>query len=210
VRALVLLLLLLNVAVFGWYSWLPHPQHSAAERPQPGKGTLRLVSETGLPPQPSPQTSSGIADLRACWESEPMVPGDRLDRFTDALRQRGYRVERMAAAGEAAGWYLVSLEEQDTLQAAAQTIERLRAKGIEDLSASPSGDGRLMIIAGHFPSRAQALARKEVIEAKGVHATVTSRAAFNPPVRLTVSGPPGGAAPSIGRWQGVNCQAGEQ
>jgi hypothetical protein len=179
-RALVLLLVILNLGVAAWWALRDTPAESA---PLPAETAPTL---TLLPPQAAPQAPMPLAEA---FESEEAaaLDGDSdgaavavprcvaLGPFADvaardAARRRlasdGARVFAREVAVAPRGWR-VWLPPQRDRAAADAMAARLRAAGIEDQYVIADGDDVHGIALGRFDSEAPAQARVEALRTAG-------------------------------------------
>lgn len=181
-RALFLILLLLNMVLFGSLrGWFGRPesgreparldQQIATERirvltePEVQQLELRAKDAKGAPPTPAPVASDSPA---ACVEIGEFVSDAQLARLRERLAALRLTDRASEQTRDRPGWYLVYLPSERTLSDAEQRAEQLRTQGMQDLLVYKEGALRYAIGIGSFRDRD--LARKEValLERRGV------------------------------------------
>jgi hypothetical protein len=167
-RAAVLLLILVNVALFG-YARLDRVAHSEAGRLQEQVEPDRIKL---LTPQQvaalGPAKVAALADV--CVEWGPFADADRARAQADLeplalgrlISQRQVIVE---------GAYWVNLGAMATRGAADRRAAELKSQGITDLSVVDFGRGQFTVSLGVFRTEAAANARAETLAARGVLGT---------------------------------------
>ena len=189
-RALLVLLVVLNLGVAAW--WLFHDDTVAPTQAEPPSGIARLALASEhpdllLPPSPvATPVETAPADAPAPTPPQPTPPpvADtclRLGPFTDAdaagkaqetLRASAKRIavrEQQAQAGRDRGWR-VYLPPATDRAAADATAERLRAAGFKDLLVVGNGAEANGIALGRFSSEDRARQHAEALRAAGFEA----------------------------------------
>jgi type IV secretory pathway VirB10-like protein len=190
-RALIVLLAVLNLGVAAWWLFRPEPAPVAAEAAPPAVARLQLTSERpdlrpAAPPQPpAPDPAPGdnaatepattgpaVAEAAAaerCVRLGPFADAAALDAARAALAPRALRLRaREEREGGGRGWrvYLPAAAAADRATADA-TAERLRAAGFSDLLVVANGTEANSIALGRFTSEARAQAHATALQAAG-------------------------------------------
>ncbi|MEN5116678.1 SPOR domain-containing protein [Luteimonas sp. TWI662] len=179
-RAIVLLLVILNLGVAAWWALRDTPAESAP-LPTETAPTLTLLAPQAASPGPVPLAEAFEGEEAAALDGDS--DGDAaaalrcvaLGPFADAAareaaRRRlagdGVRVFAREVAVAPRGWR-VWLPPQRDRAAADAVAARLRAAGIEDQYVIADGDDAHGIALGRFDSEAPARARVEALRAAG-------------------------------------------
>jgi sporulation related protein len=181
-RALFLVLLLLNMVLFGWLrGWFGHSvsgreparldQQIAAER-------IRVLTEREVQQlekravdtkvAAGPTAAAASDATVACIEIGEFANEAQLTRLRDKLTALRLTDRASEQTRDRPGWYLVYLPAEKTLSEAEQRAEQLRAQGLQDLLVFKEGTLRFAIGIGSF--RERDLARKQValLDRRGV------------------------------------------
>ncbi|HEX6137659.1 MAG TPA: SPOR domain-containing protein [Casimicrobiaceae bacterium] len=167
-RAAVLLLILVNVVLFG-YARLDRVARSEAGRlqQQVQPDRIRLLTPQQVAAL-GPTKVAALADV--CVEWGPFGDADRARAQADleplAL---GRLVSQRPVMADSAWW--VNAGALPTRAAAERRAADLRAQGISDLSVVELGRGQFTVSLGLFRSEAAAAARAETLAARGVLGT---------------------------------------
>lgn len=181
VRALIVLLLILNVGAATW--WIAHPaaRAQAAAPPSPGAARLQLVSErtTAAPPaaavpaattppaEPSPATAQA-PPARQCYSFGPFASRDAGTAASTRLQSlvQSLTLREQASATAARGWrvYLPPLPSPEQ----AKTIaDRIGAAGFSDFLIVREGAEANSIALGRYGSEQAAKKRADALIAAG-------------------------------------------
>ena len=175
-RALILLLVVLNLGVAAWWAWHPEPEATAVADPASGIARLQLLAERGDAPAraaPAPSTAPATAaptDAPApatCLRVGPFADAAAAQAALAALQPvaTGLRArERTADSGR--GWN-VGIPPQADRAAADALAGRLRAAGFNDLAVIGEGDGANGIALGRFSSEDRARKHAGDLQAAG-------------------------------------------
>ncbi|GAB3098777.1 SPOR domain-containing protein [Lysobacter terrae] len=185
VRALIVLLLILNAGAAAW--WIAHdPAPARAATPaSPGIARLQLVSERAAvappaplaaaapaattPPAEPPPATAQAAPTRECYSFGPFATRDagtaastRLQALVQSLTLR----EQAAAASTARGWrvYLPPLPSLEQAQAIA---DRIAAAGFSDFLVVREGAEANSIALGRYAGEQAAKKRADALNAAG-------------------------------------------
>ena len=176
IRALIVLLVILNVGVAAWWIFSPEPTLPAPTSMPSESPGLQLVSErasmasanriaplpatpipTTAPPIEPPAVAGGVAAAR-CMTVGPFIDASALATARNALQPRVSRlVVRQAPSGRK-GWrvWLPPLPDHASALAMAARID---AAGFKDYYVLPSGDDANGIALGRFGSTGRSLSR---------------------------------------------------
>jgi hypothetical protein len=183
-RALIVLLAVLNLGVAAWWLFRPEPAPVAAEAAPSAVARLQLASERpGLRPAPAPQiptpdpapgdnaavepAATEPAAAERCLRFGPFADAAALDAARAALAPRALRLRpREEREGGGRGWrvHLPAAADRATADA---TAERLRAAGFSDLLVVADGAEANSIALGRFTSEARAQAHASALQAAG-------------------------------------------
>src|SRR4249919_1193807 len=184
IRALIVLLVILNVGVAAWWILSPEPTLPAPTSMPTASPGLQLVSErttagsadriAPLPANPAPTAapaieSAAVADSVAatrCMTVGPFADASALATARGALQPRVSRlVVRQAPSGRK-GWrvWLPPLPDHASALAMAARID---AAGFKDYYVLPSGDDANGIALGRFGSEDAARRQQAVLQAAG-------------------------------------------
>lgn len=162
-RAMILLLVVLNLGVAAWWAWQPEGTAAVPQEPASGIARLQLLSERGA--APAPVAPAPPAPVTATTESTPPATCLRIGPFADAAAAQaaattlqplatGLRArERRVDTGR--GWN-VAIAPQADRAAADALAERLRAAGFTDLAVIADGAGANGIALGRFSNEERA------------------------------------------------------
>ncbi len=186
-RALLVLLVVLNLGVGAW--WLLHDDTVAPTRTDPPSGIARLALANEHPdllPPPSPvapPAETPPADAPAptppptpvadtCLRLGPFADADAASKAQETLRAAAKRIavrEQQTQAGRDRGWR-VYLPPAADRAAADATAERLRAAGFKDLLVVGNGAEANGIALGRFSNEDRARQHAETLRAAGFEA----------------------------------------
>jgi hypothetical protein len=178
-RALIVLLAVLNLGVAAWWLFRPEPAPAAADAAPSAVARLQLASERpDLRPVPAPQiptpdpapgdnTAAELPAPERCLRFGPFADAAALEAARAALAPRALRLRsREEREGGGRGWrvYLPAAADRATADA---TAERLRASGFSDLLVVADGTEANSIALGRFTSEARAQAHATALQAAG-------------------------------------------
>jgi hypothetical protein len=167
-RAAVLLLILVNVILFG-YARLDRAAQSEGERlaQQVQPERIRVLSAQEVAAL-TPARAAARADI--CVEWGPFADADRARAEADLEpRLLGKPVSQRPVAVDAGYW--VHLDAMPNRAAAERRAGELRAQSISDLSVIDFGRGQFTVSLGVFRTEAAASARADALTARGVAGT---------------------------------------
>lgn len=169
-RALVILLLLANVAFFAWSRWIAPGDES---RPAAAGQAPPIVLASEAPDAQAPRTLRLEPGVR-CLSLGPFRDLTDAARASTSLRGSGLTPRQRATEGAIwAGWW-VALEGVGSQEEAAPIVERLRQFGVGDAYVVPAADG-VTISLGLFTERQRALRRADEVRALGYRPELSER-----------------------------------
>lgn len=193
-RALIVLLLVLNLGVAAWW-WLRPPAPAAAPPAQAsGVPRLRLLSEVvpvrgvdrappvaiapGISATPAPPAATAaapaaaVAGAPACFTAGPFTDAATAATARTALRARGAQAdERMETVAGGGPWNVAIAPQAD--RAAAQALgQRIAAAGFTDYYVVSGGTQANAIALGRFGNQAAATRHRDALVAAGFAAQV--------------------------------------
>jgi hypothetical protein len=178
-RALILLLVCMNLGVATW--WALH--HDAQARPlpatEPGIASLTLYSESSHARLPVPPLAQGAAPALAvdavCQSLGPFESSNALRHAMDALLPKVERIQfREVQAEELRGYRVYLPAAADRAQALA-TARALSDKGIADYYVVTAGDQSNTVSLGIFHDLENATKRRDEVVALGYNAVLEPR-----------------------------------
>lgn len=193
IRALIVLLIVLNVGVAAWWISRPEPPPPALPAQPAGVPRLQLLSESGrsavpaqapAPVAPSPTPPVAAADP-AAPVAEPAAPAQcfSIGPFADqaaassAAARIGSQIARgnpRQVPGKTAQGYNVVLPPQADREAARALAQRIGAAGFDDYLVVNSGAQANGIALGRYRSREGAERRQAALRAAGFDAQLQS------------------------------------
>lgn len=185
IRALIVLLIVLNVGVAAWWISRPEPSSPALPAQPPGVPRLQLLSESGKtdapPPAQAPVPVMSSPPPAAVAAAEPATPVQcfSVGPFADqaaagsAAARIGNRITRglpREVPGKTAQGYNVALPPQADREAAQALAQRIGAAGFDDYLVVNSGAQANGIALGRYRSREGAERRQAALRAAGFDA----------------------------------------
>ena len=160
-RALIVLLLMVNLGVAGWWAFhAPPPPPSAAEVPA-GVARLQLLREA--PPRP---VVPALAASARCFSLGPFTTPDAARAAQARLQHALLRLRAREAQAPVAAWR-VFLPPQASLADAQGVAGQLAAVGIRDVAVVTTGDQRNGVALGRYDSHDLAQRRQAALQAAG-------------------------------------------
>lgn len=183
-RALIVLLAVLNLGVAAWWLFRPDTAPVAAETAPSGIARLQLLSErptkpsasTAKTPPPEPEKASATAETEPpaaperCFRFGPFADADALAAAQAALRPGALRLRsRETREDDGRGWrvFLPAAADRAAADAAA---DKLKAAGFTDLLVVGDGAEANSIALGRFSNEARAQQHAEALRAAGFEA----------------------------------------
>jgi len=173
-RALIVLLLMLNLGVALWWTMRAEPVAPAPAQPPAGIAHLQLLSEAPPRVAPAPIASEAsamtpptVAAKPICVAFGPFADAAALEAARVRLQAQTLRLRaREATTATATGWQVVLPPFAD--RAAAQAAaERIKAAGFEDYYVQPEGDNANGIALGRYGNEEAARRREAALQAAG-------------------------------------------
>lgn len=182
-RALIVLLLVLNLGLAAW--WISRPGAAPVPLPEPPAGVPRLqllgeapgptsrpsAAATQSPIQTSMPSSQSTAAMR-CFAFGPFDDDAGATRATATLASRVLRSRVRSAADISARGWDVLLPPFPNRAAAQAAADRLAAAGVADLYILAEGDDANAIALGRYRSEGAAQRRQAELQAAGFAATI--------------------------------------
>jgi hypothetical protein len=151
VRAVLLVLLLVNLAFFAWAQWLAPDDAALPVSPRVEAPRLQLASEAGAVVPPSGDR---------CVTVGPFASSELAARARATLLDSGYPSIPREQTSSAIDGYWVFLEAPTTPAAERRLLDRLRRGGITDAQALGDGEARRISL-GIFSDETRAIAQSE-------------------------------------------------
>jgi hypothetical protein len=170
-RALIVLLVVVNLGVAAWWATRAPPPAPAAPAAPAGVPRLQLLHEMPRPAAPSPVPATPAAPTQ-CFRFGPYASPAALRRaHARVLPQVLAADSREEASGTASGWrvYMPPLPSRAEAQA---IVDRLSAAGIDDLMLVPDGAEANAIALGRYSSESGARRRQAALANAGFTAQV--------------------------------------
>jgi len=196
-RALIVLLLVLNLGVAAWWLLRDAPAEPARTASAADLPSLRLVSELpaaerarmladpagGMQAAPAQQpvadtqddTATDVATTPArCYAFGPFADADAAEAARIALAGAGRRLSTRREAGRSGGHWDVRMPAQADRAAAQALAARIDAAGFKDYYVIATGAAANSIALGRFGDEATALRHQAALQAAGFAAMVDS------------------------------------
>ena len=165
-RALIVLLVVVNLGVAAWWATRAPPAAPAAPVAPEGVPRLQLLREAPRPARPAPVVATPAVPAR-CFRFGPFATPAALRRaYARVLPQVLDADSREEASGAASGWrvYMPPLPSRAEAQA---VVDRLTAAGIDDLMLVRDGAEANGIALGRYSSESGARRRQAALAAAG-------------------------------------------
>ncbi|MDR6843273.1 SPOR domain-containing protein [Pseudoxanthomonas sacheonensis] len=188
IRALIVLLIVLNLGVAAWWISRPEPLPPALPAQPAGVPRLQLLSESGkaaaVVPQPPAPTASAAPIVAApavapvakpaapaqCFSVGPFADQAAAKSAAARLGSQASRSNPREIPGKAAQGYNVVLPPQADREAAQALAQRIGAAGFDDYLVVNSGAQTNGIALGRYRSREGAERRQSALRAAGFDA----------------------------------------
>jgi hypothetical protein len=199
VRIAFALLLLANIAWYGWTHWVAPPDEAPATAAAPAGRGLQLAREA-TPSKPTVTAAAQAANH--CLSLGPFNDLTDAARASTLLREN--ELEPRQRAGEGVVWkgYWVTIEGVPDRAAANAVIERLRRAGVADAYAMPAEGKEVTISLGLFSERQRALRRLDDAKAVGLAPRIVDRERTGTVYWIDVDVVPPAELPDAARLQG--------
>jgi hypothetical protein len=198
VRLAFALLLLANLAWYGWTHWISTPDEAPATAAAPAGRGLQLAREAS----PSQAMALAAQGPNHCLSLGPFTDLTDAARASTLLREN--ELEPRQRAGEGVVWkgFWVTLEGVPDRAAATAIIERLRRAGVADAYAMPAEGRNVTISLGLFSERQRALRRLDDAKAVGLAPRIVDRERKGTVYWIDVDVVPPAKLPDAARLQG--------
>lgn len=173
-RALIVLLLVLNIGVGAWWATRDAPPPPAEPAQPAGVPRLQLLHEAprrASPPTPRPAAAEATAPVQ-CLRFGPYASPAALRRAHARIQGRAIVVRVRELPGEAPEGWRVYMPPLPSAAAAEAQVVRMAAAGIEDLVVLREGEQANGIALGRYSTEATALRRRAALAAAGFQAQV--------------------------------------
>lgn len=220
IRALIVLLAVLNLGVAAW--WLTRPEPAASPLPEVPAGVTRLeLVESTVPSSAAPQAavtattppSSPAAPAapptaaRACFRAGPFAERAAADLARGRIDPTVGRAIPREMPGKGASGYRVSLPPMASREEAVAMAQRIGAAGFDDFLVINQGEETNGIALGRYRSREGAERRQAQLAAAGFPARVHAIGEEGPSRWwLDVAAPAGTTAMALRPLAGVPVQ----
>lgn len=202
-RALIVLLLCMNVGVALWWAGhreLAPPAQPATER---GVSSLRLLSEIERPPtrvNDAAELSTApeaVSAASVCLSLGPFATPAELRRSMNLLMPRVERIQFREVAATALRGYRVFLPAAGSRAQALESARTLSTRGISDYYVVTAGDQQNTVSLGIFRTLENASKRRDAVAALGFNPSLEARTEAVPQWWIDV------AAPADFDWQSL-------
>lgn len=184
IRALIVLLIVLNVGVAAWWISRPEPSPSALPAQPEGVPRLQLLSESGksaapppaqapvpvAPPPPATVAAVEPAKPAQCFSVGPFADQAAARSAATRIGSQITRTNPREVPGKTAQGYNVVLPPQADREAAQALAQRIGAAGFDDYLVVNSGAQANGIALGRYRSREGAERRQAALRAAGFDA----------------------------------------
>lgn len=191
-RALIVLLLVLNLGVAAWWMFRSPPVPAAAPSEPAGIARLQLLSEAAPAsptPAASPQTAAPAvapdavagaavgppetsAPAPQCFTAGPFADDAAARRALAALQASGLQGNARSEAGARGGTWAVAMPPQADRAAAQALAQRIAAAGFSDYYIVSQGEQANAIALGRFGNEATAQRHRDALQAAGFTAVL--------------------------------------
>lgn len=179
-RYLLILLLLVNVLLFGWMAMHPVTEEEKVLPPvAPGIAQLRLLSEQQVA-ESTPDEKSEDQEIaagsdgqepqeivRTCYTLGPMMSEKALEKLRSRLEERGYSVETRSIEQQETAGSWVYLPPYENRKQALKIAAELARKGIKDYYVVTDKEFRNAVSLGLFSDKGRANRRMAHIRTLG-------------------------------------------
>lgn len=178
-RALILLLLCMNIGVAIWWAAHRDPPIAAPSKTEVGTSSLVLLSESErLPVDDAAELSSApevLSPNSVCLSLGPFSTPADLRRAMNVLLPKVERIQYREVAAVALRGYRVFLPAAGSRAQALETARALSAQGISDYYVVTAGDQQNTVSLGIFRALENATARHDQVAKLGYDPTVEAR-----------------------------------
>lgn len=187
-RALIVLLLVLNLGVAAWWLTRARPAPPTPFQRAPGVARLQLSGETGASTAPAPQRRPQALAVSQCVSLGPFADQPAAERARVQLQPYALSIDmRREYAGTADSWrvFMPPLASLEQAEAAAQ---RVAAAGFSDYYVVRKGDDAGSVALGLYSDEATARERVATLVAAGFAAQTAPVGAGPAVIWLDVAG----------------------
>ena len=179
IRAIILLLLCMNLGVAAWWTWHREPIVAALPRNEPGVSSIQLLGEAGAPPMVAavaPVASAVLpAPAQVCVSLGPFsTPAALRQAMTSLTPYAGTIQYREVIATELRG-YRVFLPPAADGGGALELARELTARGVRDYYVVTAGEQANTVSLGSYRDLDNAEKRRDQIAALGFNAVLEPR-----------------------------------
>jgi cell division protein FtsN len=175
IRALIVLLCVLNLGVAAWWITRPTPEPPLPPELPAGVARLQLVSEPQAQPRPAaatgktprPAAATAPAEPQACFSLGPFTDAAAANAVLDQLRPQILRSKLREVPGISASGYRIVLPPAATREEAQANAQRIGAAGFNDFLIINNGEEVNSIALGRYRSRESAERRLSALQAAG-------------------------------------------
>jgi hypothetical protein len=175
IRALIVLLFVLNLGVAAWWITRPAPQPPLPPELPAGVARLQLVEQpqaqakasTPSGTAPSAPAASAAAQPQACFSLGPFDTAALASAALEKLRPSILRGQLREVPGVSASGYRIVLPPAATREEAQANAQRIGAAGFNDFLIINNGDEVNSIALGRYRSRESAQRRLSALQAAG-------------------------------------------
>lgn len=169
IRALIVLLVVLNLGAAAWWLTRPAPEPVPPPDLPAGVARLQLVDEgvAGASPTPSSVPATAPTLPGVCFSLGPFTSEAAATQARDALGAELLRVQLREAPGASASGYQVVIPPAASLDEAQATAARIGAAGFDDFLVVRQGEQANGIALGRYRSREAAERRVTELQAGG-------------------------------------------
>ncbi|MCY7354751.1 MAG: SPOR domain-containing protein [Lysobacter sp.] len=179
VRALIVLLVVLNLGVAAWWALQPEPKPASSAVQPPGIPRLQLLRETQSPAASSPAAAQPVAANAApdvapasstttqCFSLGPFADAAALRASSTRLQPQVVRLRARSPTATAARGYNVVLPPFASRELAQAAVTRLIAAGFNDLLVMNDGPDANGIALGRYGSQEAASRHQAALQAAG-------------------------------------------
>lgn len=190
IRALIVLLIVLNLGVATWWISRPAAQPAALPEQPAGVARLQLLAESGATPKPvapvaapvvpvpattqaaAEATPAATAPAAQCFSVGPFASDAVATAASTRIGTQATRVRPREVPGQQASGYNVLLPPLPDREAAQALAQRIGAAGFDDYLVVNGGEQANGIALGRYRSREGAERRQAALKAAGFDAQV--------------------------------------
>ncbi|MEL1262825.1 SPOR domain-containing protein [Pseudoxanthomonas putridarboris] len=170
IRALIVLLIVLNLGVAAWWLTRPEPQPLPPPEIPVGVARLQLVDESQAPTPADTAPASAVvatAEPSRCFSLGSFTSEAGARQAQDSLQGQLLRAQLREVPGVGASGYQVVLPPAADREAAQATAARIGAAGFDDYLLINQGEQANGIALGRYRSREAAERRQSQLQAAG-------------------------------------------